>query len=147
MIRSAALLALIATPSQAQNFWPQSLQDLIAYHSQACKLQGGTLSVPPEAVSQAFLFGPEDPAMVFDSSLISCSAAPEMFQAEGIGHELNVFVGEVQHSLVVLDWSLAMDDDRQLLQVTIAGELIGMPEPRTFLMTWDRATASLVTID
>ena len=69
-----------------------------------------------------------------------------MFGAEGIGREINVFQDGVQHSLVVLDWSLVPDDDRQLLQVTIAGELINRPEPGTFRMTWDPTTKALITV-
>lgn len=145
MIRAALLLAL-ATPAAAQDR-PQALQALLSYHQTACTAQGGTLTVPDDAVSQAFLLGPEDPALILDSGKLTCSTAPAMFGAEGIGHEINVFVGEAQHSLVVLDWSLVPDDDRQLLQVTIAGELINRPEPGTFRMTWDPASQALIQFD
>lgn len=143
-VRAALLLAL-ASPAAAQDR-PQALQSLLDYHQAACSAQGGTLSLPDDAVLPAFLFGPEDPALILDSGKLSCSTAPRMFTAEGIGREINVFVGEAQHSLVVLDWSLIPDDDRQLLQVTIAGELLNRPEPGTFRMTWDPATQSLTTI-
>ncbi|MBA3911463.1 MAG: hypothetical protein C0524_16695 [Rhodobacter sp.] len=98
-------------------------------------------------VTQAFLFGPEDPALLLDSRKLSCSTAKAMFCAEGIGCEVNVFVGEARHSLVVLDWSLEPDDDRQHLQVTISGLLLNRPDATSHRMTWDRATASLVTVD
>ncbi len=143
-VRAALLLAL-ASPAVAQDR-PQALQSLLDYHQAACSAQGGTLSLADDAVLPAFLFGPEDPASILDSGKLSCSTAPRMFTAEGIGREINVFVGEAQHSLVVLDWSLIPDDDRQLLQVTIAGELLNRPEPGTFRMTWDPATQSLTTI-
>lgn len=143
-IRAALLLAL-ASPAAAQDR-PQALQSLLDYHQAACSAQGGTLSLADDAVLPAFLFGPEDPASILDSGKLSCSTAPRMFTAKGIGREINVFVGEAQHSLVVLDWSLIPDDDRQLLQVTIAGELLNRPESGTFRMTWDPATQSLTTI-
>lgn len=144
MIRAALLLAL-ATPAAAQDR-PQALQALLTYHQSACAAQGGTLTVPGDAVAPAFLLGPEDPALILDSGKLTCSTAPTMFGAEGIGREINVFQDGVQHSLVVLDWSLVPDDDRQLLQVTIAGELINRPEPGTFRMTWDPTTMALITI-
>lgn len=144
MIRAALLLAL-ASPAAAQD-QPQALQGLLAYHQAACAAQGGTLTIPTDAVTEAFLLGPEDPGLILDSGKLTCSTAPNMFGAEGIGREINVFVGEAQHSLVVLDWSLVPDDDRQLLQVTIAGELINKPEPGTFRMAWDESTKALVTI-
>lgn len=144
MIRAALLFAL-ATPAVAQDR-PQALQALLDYHQTACTTQGGTLTIPDDAVSQAFLLGPEDPALILDSGKLTCSTAPNMFAAEGIGREINVFQDGAQHSLVVLDWSLLPDDDRQLLQVTIAGELLNKPEPGTYSMTWDPATKSLATI-
>lgn len=144
MIRAALLLAL-ATPAAAQDR-PQALQALLDYHQSACTAQGGTLTIPEDAVSPAYLLGPEDPALILDSGRLTCSTAPRMFAAEGIGRELNVFQGEAQHSLIVLDWSLVPDDDRQLLQVSIAGELLNQPDPGTYRMTWDPATASLVTL-
>lgn len=144
MIRAALLLAL-ATPAAAQDR-PEALQALLDYHQAACTAQSGTLTVPEDAVSPAYLQGPEDPALILDSGRLTCSTAPAMFVADGIGREINVFVGEAQHSLVVLDWSFVPDDDRQLLQVTIAGELLNKPEPGTYRMTWDQTTASLATI-
>jgi hypothetical protein len=144
MIRAALLLAL-ATPAAAQDH-AQSLQALLDYHQAACTARGGTLTVPDDAVTSAFLFGPEDPALVLDSRKLACSTAPTMFCADTIGCELNVFVGDAQHSLIVQDWSLVPDADRQLLQVTIAGELINKPDPGTFRMTWDSTTNSLITI-
>jgi hypothetical protein len=144
VIRAVLLLAL-ANPAAAQDR-PQALQALLDYHQTACSAQGGTLTVPADAVSQAFLLGPEDPAVLLDSGKLTCSTASNMFAADGIGREINVFQDGAQHSLVVLDWTLLPDDDRQLLQVTIAGELINRPKPGTFRMTWDRTTASLVTI-
>ena len=145
MIRAALLLALI-TPAAAQDR-PQALRSLLDYHRAACTAQGGTLSVPKDAVATAFLFGPEDPVLILDSRKLSCSTAPAMFCADSIGCEINVFVGEAQHSLIVQSWSLEPDDDRQLLQVTIAGEILHQPEPGTFRMTWDPAKAALVTVD
>ena len=144
MIRAAVLLAL-ATPVFAQDR-PQALQALLDYHQTACTAQGGALTVPDDAVTPAFLFGPEDPAVLLDSRKLACSTAPAMFCADTIGCELNVFVGDAQHSLIAQDWSLVPDDDRQLLQVTIAGELINRPKPGTFRMTWDPATKALITI-
>lgn len=144
MIRVALILAL-STPAAAQDR-PQSLQALLDYHQAACTAQGGKLAIADDAVTSAFLFGPEDPALVLDSRRLACSTAPTMFCAETIGCELNVFVGDAQHSLIVQDWSLVPDDDRQLLQVTIAGELINKPDPGTFRMTWDSTTNSLITI-
>lgn len=144
MIRAALLLAL-ATPASAQD-QPQALQALLDYHQAACTAQGGTLTVPEDAVSQAILTDSEDPAFILDSAKLSCSTAPAMFCAEGIGCEINVFQSGAQHSLIVLDWSLVNDEDRQLLQVTISGELLKKPEPGTYRMAWDEATKALVTI-
>lgn len=140
VIRAVLLLAL-ATPAAAET--PAALQSLLDYHSAACTAQGGRLTIPDDAVSEAHLLGPEDPILILDSSKLSCSAAPAMFCAASIGCELNVFRGEAQHSLIVLDWSLVSADDRQLLQVTIAGELLNKPEPGTYRMTWDPATNAL----
>lgn len=145
MIRLCLAIALTAAPAAADPL--TGVEGLLAYHRSACSAQGGTLSVPDAAVRPAFLSGPEDPAMIVDSSKLLCSTAPAMFCGVGVGCELNVFVGDAQHSLVVLDWSLVPDDDRQLLQVTIAGELISRLEPGTFRMTWDSATASLMAVD
>lgn len=145
MIRLALTLALVASPALAET--PQALTALLDYHRSACTAQSGTLAAPADAIAKAFLFGPESPALILDSRRLSCSTAPAMFCGDGVGCELNVFLGEAQHSLVVLGWSLVPDDDRQLLQVTIAGELINKPAPGTFRMTWDGATASLVTVD
>jgi hypothetical protein len=144
MSRAVLLLAL-ASPAIAQDR-PPALQALLDYHQSACTAQGGTITVPADAVTQAFLTGPEDPALILDSGRLTCSTAPTMFGAEGIGREINVFQGDAQHSLVVLGWSLVPDDDRQLLQVTIAGELLNKPDPGTFRMTWDRTTNALITI-
>jgi hypothetical protein len=144
MIR-AALLLVLAAPAAAQGR-PEALQGLLDYHQAACTAQNGTLTVPDDAITQAFLLGPEDPALILDSRKLTCSTAPGMFGAEGIGHEINVFQDGAQHSLIVLDWSLLPDDDRQLLQVTIAGELINRPEPGTFRMTWDPTTKALIMI-
>lgn len=144
MIRVAILLTL-AAPAAAQDH-PQALQALLDYHQTACTTQGGTLTIPDDAVSPAYFLGPEDPALILDSGKLTCSTAPNMFAAEGIGREINVFQDGAQHSLVVLDWSLVPEDDRQLLQVTIAGELLNKPEPGTYRMTWDTQTKSLATI-
>ncbi|MFM7334718.1 MAG: hypothetical protein ACKO1H_09955 [Tabrizicola sp.] len=144
MIRAALLLAL-ATPATAQDR-PQALQALLDYHQTACTTQGGSLTIPDDAVSPAFLLGPEDPALILDSDRLTCSTAPNMFAAESIGREINVFQDGAQHSLVVLDWSLVPDDDRQLLQVTIAGELLNKPEPGTYRMTWDPQAKSLTML-
>ena len=75
--------------------------------------------------------------MLLDSGKLSCPAAPFMFCGDGVGCELNVFIGEDQHSLVVLDWSLEGDDDRQLLVVTISGILLRKTGDFTYRMTWD----------
>ncbi|MCU0827648.1 MAG: hypothetical protein MUE52_09630 [Tabrizicola sp.] len=147
MIRTAALLTLLSGPALADPTLPAALQTLLKHHASACQAQGGTLTQPDGAIMQAFLFGPEDPALILDSRKLSCSTGPRMFCGDEIGCEVNVFVGEAQHSLVALDWSLVPDGDRQLLQVTIAGELLNQPKPGTFRMTWDRATASLATVD
>ena len=140
----AALLLTLATPALADETRPRALQSLLDYHAAACTAQGGSLTIPQDAISQVFLLGPEDPTVILDSSKLSCSAAPAMFCADPIGCELNVFMGETQHSLIVQNWSTVLDDDRQLLQVTIAGELLNKPEPGTFLMTWDRVTNGLI---
>lgn len=146
VIRAALLLLLaVAVPAAAQDR-PPALQALLDYHQAACAAQGGTLTLPDDAVSPAFLLGPEDPALILDSGKLTCSTAPTMFTAEGIGRELNVFQDGVQHSLVVLDWSLVPDDDRQLLQVTIAGALLNRPDPGTFRMTRDATTKSLAAL-
>lgn len=145
MIRQALALVLLAAPAAAD---PTSgVEALLAYHRSACSAQGGTLTVPDAAIRPAYLNGPEDPAKIVDSGKLACSTAPAMFCGDGIGCELNVFVGDAQHSLVVLDWSVIPDDDRELLQVTIAGELLDKPEPGTFRMTWDSAAGALATID
>jgi hypothetical protein len=146
MIRAVLLLAL-ASPAFAEADRPAALQALIDYHAAACTAQGGALTVPDIAIAKAFLFGPEDPAFILDSSKLDCSTAPAMFCADTIGCELNVFVGDAQHSLIVQTWSLLPDDDRQLLQVTIAGELLNKPKPGTFRMTWDAAKGALVTVN
>jgi hypothetical protein len=145
MIRVALLFVLAAPPAAADPI--TSSDRLLAYHRSACDAQGGTLTMSDAARRPAFVSGPEDPALLIDTSKLACSTAPAMFCGEGVGCELNVFVGDAQHSLIVLDWSLVPDDDRQLLQVTIAGELINKPEPGTFRMTWDSATNGLVTVD
>lgn len=147
MIRLGLALALAASPALAETPYPQALSALIAYHKAACTAQGGSLTTPPDMVTTAHLLGPEAPALILDSRKLSCSTAPAMFCGEGVGCELNVFVGEAQHSLVVLDWSLEPDDDRQLLVVTIAGELLNKPEPTTYRMTWDSTTSALVALD
>jgi hypothetical protein len=145
MIRATLLLALVAaTPAAAE--LPAELQSLLDYHTTACTARGGTLAVPRDAVVAAYFFGPEDPALMLDSRRLACSTAPAMFCGDGVGCELNVFVGEAQHSLVVQDWSLESDDDRQLLVVTIAGEVLNQPDPGTFRMTWDETTQALVTV-
>jgi hypothetical protein len=144
MIR-VALLALIATPACAEQ--PVALQQLLDYHAAACTAQGGNLSIGPDAISLAYLNGPEEPAYMLDSRKLACSGAPTMFCGDGVGCELNVFVGEAQHSLVVLDWALVPDDDRQLLQVTIAAALVRRPSDLTTRMTWDRSASALVEVD
>ena len=145
MIRIAAVLALVASPALADQ--PPGLQQLLDYHSLACSGQGGDLTVGPDAVVEAWLNGPETPAWMLDSSKLMCSSAPTMFCGDGVGCELNVFVGDSQHSLIVLDWSLVPDDDRQLLQVTIAAALVRRAQDLTTRMTWDSAAGALVTID
>ena len=145
MTRAAFLLLALATPIFAEDR-PQALLSLLNYHASACTAQGGTLSVPQDAVSKAILTDSADPAFILDSSRLSCSTAPAMFCAESIGCELNVFQSGAQHSLIVLDWSLVNDEDRQLLQVTISGELLNKPEPGTYRMAWDETTKALVTI-
>jgi hypothetical protein len=147
MIRAGMAFVLVATQAFADVPRPPALQTLLDYHATACTAQGGALEIPDVAIVPAFLFGPDDPALVLDSRKLSCTAAPAMFCGDGLGCELNVFVGAAQHSLVVLDWSLIPDDDRQLLQVTISGELLNTPEPGTFRMTWDAATSALTTVD
>lgn len=145
MIRAAFLMAMAATPALSQER-PQALQALLDYHAAACTAQGGSLSTADDAISRAILVDPEDPAFILDSSRLSCSTAPAMFCADSIGCEINVFQDEAQHSLIVQNWSLVQDDDRQLLQVTIAGALINQPKPGTFRMAWDPMTKSLVTL-
>lgn len=145
MIRGLLLLALAAAPAAAQDR-PKALQALLDYHAAACTAQGGSLTVPDDAVSQAILTDSEDPAFLLDSAKLSCTTAPAMFCADTIGCELNVFQGDVQHSLIVLDWSLVNDEDRQLLQVTISGDLLNKPKPGTFRMAWDETTKSLVAV-
>ena len=144
MIRLALLLAL-ATPASAQDR-PAALQSLLDYHQSACTAQGGTLSVPDDAIVPARLMGSESPTLILDSSKLSCSTAPAMFCAEGIGCELNVFQDGAQHSLIVLSWSIQNDEDQDLLVVTISGQLLNKPDPGTYRMTWNPATKSLVTI-
>jgi hypothetical protein len=144
MIR-LALLALLATPASADQ--PLALQQLLDYHAAACAGQDGTLTIDPAAISQAFLNGPETPATLLDSSKLSCSGAPTMFCGDGVGCELNVFVGEAQHSLIVIDWTIVPDDDRQLLQITVAAELVNRPQDLIARMTWDSEAGALVTVD
>lgn len=147
MIRPILLLALTTTPALTDTTRPQALQVLLDYHAAACTAQGGNLFVPDDAVTEARLRGTGDPAAILDSARLSCSTAPGMFCADSIGCELNVFVGDAQHSLIVQGWSLVPDDDRQFLQVTIAGALLNKPEPGTFLMTWDETRNSLIEIN
>ena len=147
MIRLLVALILAGAPALAETPRPQALQSLLDYHAAACSAQNGTLTTPAEAVTEAYLFGPGDAALILDSSRLSCSTAPAMFCNEGIGCELNVFVGEDQHSLVVLNWSLENDDDRQLLVVTIAAELLQRTEDLTTRMTWDSAAKALTVVD
>jgi hypothetical protein len=144
MIR-AAVLALIAAPAFADQ--PLALQNLLDYHTTACTAQSGVLTIGPDAIVQAALNGPEAPAYLLDSRKLACSGASAMFCGDGVGCELNVFVGEAQHSLVVLDWALIPDADRQLLQVTIAAELVNRPKDLIARMAWDNSTGSLVTLD
>ena len=141
----AALLFAFATPATAGT--PVALQSLLNYHQAACTAQGGALTVPEDAVSEAHFLDAGAPALILDSGKLTCSTAPAMFCADGIGCELNVFQGEAQHSLIVLDWSLVPAGDRQLLQVTISGTLLNRPDPGTFRMTWDKAKAALMEID
>lgn len=148
MIRLSFALAVAAAavaPAAADPL--TTAGEVLASHRAACTAQGGTLGIPDAALRPAFLSGPRGPSFLLDGSKLACSTAPAMFCGEGVGCELNVLVGDAQHSLVVLDWSLVPGEDRQLLQVTIAGELLNQPEPGTFLMTWDEATDSLVTVD
>lgn len=144
MIR-LALLALIAGPACADQ--PDALQQLLDYHALACSGQGGTLTIGPDAVIKAYLNGPEAPAWLLDSRKLSCSTAPGMFCGDGVGCELNVFVDGAQHSLVVLDWSLVPDDDRDLLQVTIAAALLNRPQDLTTRMAWDSAVGALTEVN
>lgn len=147
MTRLSLALALAAAAAPAGADPLASAEKLLAYHREACAARGGTLSIPDAALRPAFLSGPRDPSLLLDSSKLTCSTAPAMFCGEGVGCELNVLVGDAQHSLVVLDWSLVPGEDRQFLQVTIAAELLSRPEAGTFRMTWDSETASLVTVD
>lgn len=144
-MRAAIAPLLLVTPATVQDR-PAALQALLAYHQSACTAQGGRLTVPGDAVAEAFLLGPDEPALILDSRKLSCSTAPAMLCADTIGCGINVFMGEAQHSLVVQDWLLVAGDDRQLLSVTIAGELLNQPDPGTFRMTWDPATSALVTV-
>lgn len=140
------LLAVLASPAIAEDNRPKALQSLLDYHAAACTAQGGALTVPDDAIATALLLGPEAPVLILDSRKLSCTTAPTMFCADTIGCEINVFQGEAQHSLVVLDWSLLPDANRQILQVTISGVLLNRPDPGTFRMTWDPATNSLITL-
>lgn len=145
MIRATVLLATLVSPATAEV--PALVQPLIDYHAQACQAQGGTLTVGPKAVVPVHFFGPEDPALMLDSRQLGCSTSQTLFCAEGIGCELTLFVGTARHGLIALDWALVPDDDRQLLQVTIAGELLNKPEAQTFLATWNIDTGSLQMLD
>ena len=120
---------------------------MIDYHAQACQAQGGTLTVGPDAVVPVHFFGPDDPALMLDARQLVCSTNPSLFCADGIGCELTLVVGDARHGLIALDWALVPDDDRQLLQVTIAGELLNKPTAETFRATWDLATGTLVMLD
>lgn len=144
-MKRIALLLALATPAAGQER-PPALQSLLAYHASGCTAQGGSLTVPDDAIIPAALLGTEDTALVLDSRKLTCSTAPSMFCAEPIGCELNVFVDDAQHSLIVQSWSLTPDEGRQLLQVTIAAELLNKPDPGTFRLAWDDATKSLITI-
>ena len=146
MIRQLLLLTLSAAPALSDMARPGALQALLGYHTAACTAQGGSLTIAEDAVTRAHLLGPEDPALILDSGKLSCSTASAMFCADSIGCQLNVFMGEARHSLIVQSWSLVPDGDRQLLQVTIAGELLNRPEPGTCRMTWDRSAAALVDL-
>jgi len=152
MTRLSVALALLAAPGFTAPAFAETTQvaevaALIDYHRAACSAQGGELDVAPDVVVEAHLFGPEDPAYILDSSKLSCSAAPTMFCGEGVGCEINVFVGPAQHSLIVLNWSLVPDDDRQLLEVTIAAALVRRAQDLTTRMTWDSTTSALVEVD
>ena len=144
MIRFAPILAVLAVPALAETPYPPALQGLLDYHWSACTGQGGTLTIGPDAVQEAHLSGGDTPDLLLDSARLSCSTAPHMFCADGIGCELTVFVGQNELSLVVLDWSLEPDDDRQVLVVTKAGQLMNLPEDATFRLVWDSAAESLV---
>lgn len=133
--------------AQAEAPRPQALQALLSYHETACAAQAGTLAVPAETIVEMRLNGDDTPDLLLDSRKLSCSTAPSMFCGEGVGCELNVFVGEAQHSLVVLDWSIVEEGGRQALQVTISGELLNKPEAQTFRATWDDATNALTMRD
>lgn len=156
-MRTALLLFLLSTPALAQDgppkvarivtVAPAVVQPLIDDQARSCRAQGGTLTVDDTAVVPVYFFGPEDPAYMLDGRQLSCSTAPHLFCGEGIGCELTLIVGADRHGLIVLAWDLVPDDDRQRLQVTIAGELINKPTAETFQVTWDLGTRSLVTVD
>ncbi len=144
-----ALLAALfaATPALAEPPMPQALQGLIAYHTTACEIAGGTLTIGEDALVEADLNGDGQPDVMLDSSKLDCPAAPAMFCAEGTGCELSVFVGEDQHTLIVLDWAVQNGGDRQQLKATIAGHLLQRQKDVTAWMAWDDQTKSMIVLE
>ena len=146
MIHAATLLTILASPAASKT--PAVVQPVLDYHAQACQAQGGALVLGEDAVVKVrFRDDSGAPAYVLDTRRLACPTAPAMFCNEDIGCELVLSVGTARHGLIILDWALVPKDDQQLLQTTIAGELLNQPEAQTFLATWDSATQSLLIRD
>jgi hypothetical protein len=141
----AALLA--ATPAFAETQRPETLQALLDYHTTACEIMGGSLTIGATALTEAELNGDGQPDVLLDSRQLDCSASPAMFCVAETGCELNIFVGAEQHTIIALDWVLEDAGDRQYLVATIKGHLLQRPDDVTARMTWDDAAKGLKLIE
>jgi hypothetical protein len=147
MIRTALLVALASSPAMAEGpARPASLQGLLAYHQTTCATQGGTLTIAEDAVTETKLNGDGQTDFILDSSKLACSGSPAMFCVAETGCELNVFVGEAQHTIIVKSWSLKKAGDRQHLVATIDKDILNLPLDLTSEMSWDDANAALTLV-
>lgn len=141
----AAVLATTPAFGEAQR--PATLQALLDYHTTACEIMGGTLTIGATALTKAELNGDGQPDVLLDSRQLDCSASPAMFCVAETGCELNVFVGEEQHTIIAMNWRLEDAGDRQYLVATIKGHLLQRPDDVTARMTWDDTEKGLKLIE
>lgn len=142
MIRATLLLALATTSARAEDL-PASLTGLLDYHAAACSIQGGTLTMGPNAVWTTDLNGDGAADFILDSGKLTCSTLAAMFCTDETGCELNIFVGEAQHTFIVKEWSLRPVGDIQHIVATIDGDLLQSPVDVTSHLMWDNASKGL----